>query len=94
MSTFYSRKAIQPQTPDSHLWKNMVQFVFNPLNYTNIQLSFACGVKQMVLVILGAQFLLETEGKKNNSNKAEKTQIAIVIITIIAASIKMKYSSV
>lgn len=47
----------------------------------------------MAFVILGAKFLPETE-EKNNSNKAEKTQIAVVIITIIAASIKMKYGSV
>lgn len=46
----------------------------------------------MAFEILGAEILLETE-EKNNSNKAEKTQIALVIITIIAASIKMKYGS-
>lgn len=64
MSTFYSRKAIQRQSAAIHLWKNVEEFVFNPLNY------------------------------ETNSNKAEKTQIAIVIIAIIAASIKMKYGSV
>lgn len=54
----------------------------------------------MLLVILGAKFHLERmEKKKQPKNKAEKTQIAFVIIIIItvvlimqAASIRMKYA--
>lgn len=50
-----------------------------------------------MFIVLRAKFHLESRGKKNN--KAEKTQIGIVIIIIItavlimqAASIRMKYS--
>lgn len=71
----------------------MLEFAFNPLNYANNQISFASGVKQMALVILGVKSFLET-GRENSRNKAEKTQIAIVTITIIAASINMKYGPV
>lgn len=79
--------------PDINVRNNMLEFAFNPLNYANNQISFASGVKQMALVILGVKSFLET-GRKNSRNKAEKTQIAIVTITIIAASINMKYGPV
>lgn len=66
----------------------MLEFAFKPLNYANNQI-----VKQMVSVILGVKSFLETGGE-NSRNKAEKTQIAIVTITIIAVSINMKYGPV
>lgn len=54
----------------------------------------------MLLVVLGAKLHLErTEEKNPTKHKAEKTQIAFVIIIIItvvlimrAASIRMKYA--
>lgn len=79
MSTFYSRKAIQPQTPDIHIWKNVAQFVFNSLNYTNIQFRFACGVKQMAFVILGAKFLPETE-EKTTATKLRKHRLLLLLL--------------
>lgn len=75
-----------PRTPDVNVRNNMLAFAFNPPNCANDQIA-----KQMASAILRAKSVLETGG---GGNKAEKTQIAIVTITIIAASINMKYGPV
>lgn len=57
-----------------------------------------CFLSKVLFIVLGATFHLESKGGK--INKAEKTQIAIVIIVIIitvvliihTALIRMKYS--